>query len=248
MSTVDLSMQDGVALLRLDNGVTNAINGTLIADLSSALAQVRCNANGLVLLGNEKFFSIGLNLPELIDFDRAAMTDFLSRFEQLMCELYTLPLPTACALTGHAVAGGCILALACDYRFAAEGRKLIGLNEATIGLPVPYLPSLILRQLIGDRRASDMLYQGQLLSSREAADIGLVDELLPVAEVEAHAVARTGTQTSLPRAAFAVQKENRADFICSRYAQSNQEKVELLLDCWFEESVQQLLKEAARKF
>lgn len=248
MSTVSLTMQDEIALLRLNNGTTNAINGSLVADLSSALSQVRCNAEGLVLLGNEKFFSIGLNLPEMIHFDRTEMTEFLTRFELLIYELYTLPMPTACAMTGHAVAGGCVLALTCDYRYTAEGRKLIGLNEATIGLPVPYLSNLILRQLIGDRFATEMMYEGQLRSSSEAAAIGLIDEVLPLTEVEGQALAKIEAMTSLPRNAFNVLKENRSEAVCLNYTQHSDKKMELLLDCWFDKSVQNLLKDAAKKF
>ena len=248
MSTISLTMQGEIALLRLDNGTTNAISSALVADLSSALSQVRCNARGLVLLGNEKFFSIGLNLPELIHFDRAEMTDFLHRFEQQVYALYTLPMPTVCAMTGHAVAGGCVLALTCDYRYAAEGKKLIGLNEAAIGLPVPYLPNLILRQLIGDRFATDMMYQGRFLSSSEAAEIGLVDKVLLLAEVEEQAIAKIDTMISLPEKAFKIQKEYRTESVCLSYAQHSSEKIELLLDCWFEESVQDILKDASKKF
>ena len=248
MSTVSLTMQDEIALLRLNNGTTNAISSTLVADLSSALSQVRCDAKGMVLLGNEKFLSIGLNLPEVIHFDRGEMTDFLTRFEQQIYDLYTLPMPTACAMAGHAVAGGCVLALTCDYRYAAEGKKLIGLNEATIGLPVPYLPNLILRQLIGDRFATDMMYEGRFLSSSEATDIGLIDEVLPLAEVEKQAIAKIEAMTSLPSKSFNVQKENRAESVCLCYAQHSHKKMELLLDCWFEESVQNILKDAAQKF
>lgn len=248
MSTVSLTMQNEIALLRFNNGPTNAINSALVADLSSALSQVRCNAKGLVLLGNEKFLSIGLNLPELIHFDRKEMTVFLTRFEQQMYELYTLPMPTICAMTGHAVAGGCVLALTCDFRYAAEGKKLIGLNEATIGLPVPYLPNLILRQLVGDRKATEMMYHGQFLSSSEAADIGLIDKVLPLDEVENQAIAKIDAMISLPRKAFNVQKEYSTESVCLSYAQHSHKKIELLLDCWFEESVQNILKDAAQKF
>ena len=248
MSVISLTMQDEVALLRLNNGVTNAISITLVEDLSNAISQVHSNAEGLVLLGNEKFFSIGLNLPELILFDRKEMTDFLTLFEQQIYDLYTLPMPTISAMTGHAVAGGCVLALTCDYRYATEGKKLIGLNEATIGLPVPYLPNLILRQLIGDRIASEMMYQGQFLSSSEAADIGLVDNVLPLADVEAQAIAKIKGLTSLPRNAFKVLKQNRTEAVGLCYSQHKQKKLELLLDCWFEESIQIVLKDAAQKF
>ncbi|MFH2057592.1 MAG: enoyl-CoA hydratase-related protein [Pseudomonadota bacterium] len=73
------------------------------------------------------------------------MVDFFQRFNQLTLDLYTLPLPTACAISGHAIGGRNILALTGDYRFMAEGKKRIGLNEIQLGVPVPYLADLILR-------------------------------------------------------------------------------------------------------
>jgi enoyl-CoA hydratase/carnithine racemase len=248
MSKVTVTMQDETAVLRLDNGITNAISSELVTDLASALTGVRGSARGLVLAGNEKFFSIGFNLPELVELDHAGMSDFFTRFDQLCLDLYTLPIPTACAMTGHAVAGGNVLALTCDFRFAAEGKKLIGLNEATIGLPVPYLPDLILRQVVGDRAATGMMYHGRFLPSSEAAAIGLVDAVLPLSEVEDQAVTRINTLAALPRSAFAIIKENRTEAVRRNYEMYNRAKLAKILECWFEDSVQGLLREAAQKF
>ncbi|MBE0574542.1 MAG: enoyl-CoA hydratase/isomerase family protein [Desulfuromonadales bacterium] len=248
MSKVTVTMQGETAVLRLGNGVTNAISSELVDDLASALTQLRDSARGLVLAGNEKFFSIGFNLPELVQLDHDGMTDFFTRFDQLTLDLFTLPMPTACAMTGHAVAGGNVLALTCDFRFAAEGKKLIGLNEATIGLPVPYLPDLILRQVVGDRTATEMMYHGQFLLSSRAAETGLVDAVLPLAEVEEHAVARINTLAALPHTAFAIIKENRTEAVRRSYELHNRAKLVKMLECWFEDSVQSLLKDAAQKF
>ena len=248
MATVNVTMQGATAVLRLDNGATNAISSELVADLAAALARVRSSAGGLVLAGNSKFFSIGLNLPELITFDRAAMIAFFSRFDQLAFDLYPLPLPTACAMTGHAVAGGGVLALTCDFRFAAAGKKLFGFNEATIGLPVPYLPDLILRQLAGDRAASEMMYHGRFLPVDRAVETGMIDSVLPLAEVEEQAVAKINALAAQPRTAFALIKENRTDFVRSAYELHNRSKLARMLDCWFEDSVQALLRDAAEKF
>ncbi len=248
MSEVKITMQGETAVLRLDKGATNAIGSTLVNDLTSSLEEARGRARGLVLAGNEKFFSIGFNLPELVELDRPAMTDFFTRFDRLCFDLYTLPLPTACAMTGHAVAGGTVLALTCDFRFAAEGKKLLGLNESTIGLPVPYLPDLILRQVVGDRAATEMTYHGQFLPSAEATEIGLVDAILPLAEVEDQAVAKVSSLAALPRNSFAIIKENRTETVRARYELNNQAKLVKMLDCWFDEAVQELLRNAAKKF
>ena len=248
MSKVTITMQGETAVLRLDNGATNAISSELVTDMASALTHVRGSARGLVLAGNEKFFSIGFNLPELVQLDHAGMTDFFTRFDQLSFDLYTLPMPTACAMTGHAVAGGNVLALTCDFRYAAEGKKLIGLNEATIGLPVPYLPDLILRQVVGDRAATEMMYYGKFLPSSEATAIGLVDAVLPLNEVEEQTVIKINTLAALPRSAFAIIKENRTEAVRRSFELYNRAKLTKMLECWFEDSVQTLLKDAAQKF
>lgn len=75
--------------------------------------------------------------------------------------LYTLPKPVVAAITGHAIAGGCILALCCDYRFISEGRKLMGLNEVKLGVPVPYLADRVLHALVGTRYAREIIESGE---------------------------------------------------------------------------------------
>jgi len=248
MSTVSLTYQDNIAFLRLALGATNPLGNELLGDLEAALDEVEAGARGLVLAGNDKFFSIGLNLPELVACDRAAMAAFCARFERLGARLYALPIPTASALAGHAVAGGCVLALAADLRLIAAGKKLIGLNEVTIGLPVPYLADLALRQLVGERQASELLYAGRFLSGSEAAALGLVDAVVPQEEVEAQALERVAALAAHPPAAFAAIKQTRTEAVLERYGRLQREKLEQLLDCWFERSTQELLREAAKKF
>jgi enoyl-CoA hydratase/carnithine racemase len=138
--------------------------------------------------------------------------------------------------------------MTCDFRFAAAGKKLFGFNEATIGLPVPYLPDLILRQVVGDRAASDMLYHGRFLPGARAAEIGLVDSVLPLAEVEEQAVAAVNALAAQPRTAFALIKESRTGAVRSAYELHNRARLARMLDCWFEDSVQELLRAAADKF
>src|SRR5512137_1705530 len=129
MTTLTLEDHGKVAIVRMANNVINAIGAEVVEELSLALQEVRGRFRGMVLAGGNKFFSIGLNLPELIELDRDGMADFWTRFEDTVLKLYTLPLPTAAAIAGHANGGGAILALACDFRFIAAGRKLISLNE-----------------------------------------------------------------------------------------------------------------------
>ena len=239
---------DEIAIVRLNNGVTNAIGPALVKDLSDALDTMKGEAKGMVLAGGEKFFSIGFNLPELRKLDRPGMGDFFYEFNQDVFRIFTLPFPTACAMTGHAIAGGTILSLGCDYRFLADGKKLMGLNEIKLGVPVPYLCDLILRQVAGDRAATEIVYSGEFIEPDQALEIKLVDEICPLKEVEACAVEKVSELAKLPRQAFEAIKENRVEAVRRSYEKNYRVKNDIFLDCWFSEPVQRLLAKAAEKF
>jgi enoyl-CoA hydratase/carnithine racemase len=237
-----------VALLRLTNGVTNAIGAGLLSELDAAVRDVRERNQGLVLAGNAKFFSIGLNLPELLSLDRDEMFDFWNRFEDLVLALYTLPIPTATALAGHAVAGGAILALTCDYRYIAEGNRRIALNEVAIGVPIPHLAHLMLRQIIPDRVAVEMEVASRFLGPDDARAAGLADEVCAEDAVETRALEKIRELAALPQPAFAATKQHRIRQIPSQFKAIRQDMNRAFLECWFMPATQALLKEAARKF
>ena len=248
MSKVMIESRDNVAIMRLNNKVTNAINPDFINDISAALNKIKSEFQGMILAGGNKFFCIGFDLPELLKLDRTGMTQYFYKFNQVAFDIFTLPLPTACAITGHAIAGGNILALACDYRFMASGKMLIGLNEVKLGVPVPYLADLMLRQIVGDRSATDIVYRGEFMASSKAKQIGLIDEVLPQDGLENRALEKIAEIASLPQPAFSAIKANRVEAIRLRYEENYKSKNEIFLDCWFSPSVQDLLTEAAEKF
>jgi len=248
MGTVKVDMCDDVAVLELDNGVTNAISPGLAADLSEALKDAESAARGVVLCGNEKFFSMGFNLPELIELDREGMREFLFGFNKAIHELYVLPLPTAVAIEGHAIAGGTILALAADFRIIAAGKKLMGLNEIKLGLPVPYLALMILSQKVGHAKALEIIYHGEFINAEKAFDEGLVDELVAPGSARERAVERIKIIAGYPLGAFRLMKETQVASIKARYADHHAEQHERFLDCWFGQKTQVLLKAAAAKF
>jgi enoyl-CoA hydratase/carnithine racemase len=248
MANVALEDHGKVALLRMTNGTTNAIGAALADEMAAALREVTPRFKGLVLAGNRKFFSIGLNLPELLALDRSAMADFWRRFEDLVLSLYTLPIPTAAAVCGHATAGGAILALTGDFRFIAAGRKLIGVNEVKIGLPLPYLPDRILRQVVGDRAATAMAFAGEFLDPAGASAVGLVDGVFPEEEVEGRALEKIDALAALPSTGIALIKENRVGAIRSDFEARRESLMETFMRCWFSPTVSDYLREASQKF
>ncbi|MBN1833691.1 MAG: enoyl-CoA hydratase/isomerase family protein [Deltaproteobacteria bacterium] len=248
MATIFTEIQKDMAVLTLNNGTTNSISPDLVRDLSETLDEIRNEVKGIVLCGGAKFFSIGLDLPLLIKCDRAEMSDFWYKFNHLILVLYTVSLPTVCVLSGHAVAGGNILALTCDYRFAGTDTKKIGLNEIKLGVPIPYLADMLLRQIIGDRSANEVLYSGDLMSFSEAKEIRLIDEIYSTETVMQKATEKAAKLSEFQVHAFSAIKSYRTEEIRNRYEKNGKARNEAFLDCWFSEPTQRLLKEACQRF
>lgn len=248
MSKVIIEDRGKFAVVRLNSSATNAISPALVSDLAAAIKQVSEDFQGFMIAGGNKFFSIGFDLPELLKLDRTGMTDFLSDFEKLTFDMFTASMPTVCAMAGHAVGGGNILALTCDFRYSTTEKRLIGLNEVKLGLPVPYLADLILRQLVGDRAANAMLYHGELMTMSDARQIGLIDEIASPEALEKAAIEKITGIISLPRSGFSTIKANRVEAIRLRFQQNQAVKREVFIDNWFSEPIQQLLWEASKKF
>ena len=248
MNKAIIEAQGAVAVIRLNNGVTNAISPELVDDLAGSLKQIKNEFRGMVLVGGDKFFCIGLDLPMLLQLERTEMTDFYIRFNQTVLDLYTLPLPTAAAISGHATAGGAIFALSTDFRFISSGRKFIGLNEVKIGLPVPCLGDLLLRQIVGDRCATEMLFGGEFMKPEQAHSAGLVDAVCLPEALEEKAVAKIAELAALPPGGIAGIKNNRVDAVRSKYEEMRKSDIDLFQNCWFSPAVQEVLKEAAKKF
>ena len=251
METVSLEHHGRVALVRLQHGVTNALSPKLIHGLEAVFRRVKEDdaVNGLVLTGsNEKFFSIGFDIPELFEMNKDDFRGFYRLFNQTCLELFTLPKPTVAAITGHAIAGGCILALCCDYRYIAKGQKLMGLNEVRLGLPVPYLPDRLLHFLVGFRKAREIMDSGDFYPADKALEIGIADKILPVADVVKAAVEHADTLGSLPKAGYGMIKQNRVEVVVEAVKTREDQKETAFIESWFSNEARERLKEAIKKF
>ena len=251
MRTISVDYQDTVAIVKLNRGVTNVLDMELVIELDALLERIEHDASvSALVLGssNDKFLSIGFDIPRLFELPRQDFSTFFSEFNRVCLSLYTLPKPTIAAIMGHAVAGGCILALCCDYRFIAEGRKLMGLNEIKLGVPVPYLIDCVLRYTVGTRYARQIMDTGEFYGPEDSLRMGLVDEVLPVGEVMAKAAERARLLGAWPREAFAMIKRNRVEEIEQRVLAQREEKERLFVDCWYSDEARQRLREAIDKF
>jgi enoyl-CoA hydratase/carnithine racemase len=201
--------------LRLNRPPVNALSPELIAALLQAVeAAPHEGRRALVLSGSPGIFSAGLDVPVLLKLDRPSMDAVWRDFYGLMRALASSPIPLVAAITGHAPAGGTVLALFCDWRVAAEGDSKIGLSEVQVGLPLPPVILSALRRLVGPRQAERLAVTGLLVSPAEAVQLGLVDEVVPAERVLERAQHWCQDVLALPRAAMDLtRRQVRADLV-----------------------------------
>jgi enoyl-CoA hydratase/carnithine racemase len=229
--------------LRLSRPPANALNPELIAALGEAVAAApEEGARALVLSGSPGRFSGGLDIPVLVQLDRAAIRETWESFYRLMYGLAASPIPIVAAVTGHSPAGGAVLAIFCDYRVMAEGNFIIGLNEVQVGLP---LPEAILRafvRLVGPHQAERLCVTGELVQAAEAVRIGFVDELAPPDQVVPRAVEWCQKLLAIPPHAMADTRQRaRADLV--RIVEHGlRTELDGLVDVWFGEETQSSLR------
>jgi len=242
---------EDVAIIKLNQGITNPINTRLVLELSIIFENLSGddNLNAIVLTSaNDKFFSIGLDIPTLIELSENDFRIFYRSFNQLCFDLFRVSKPVIAAITGHAIAGACILALCCDYRYIADGRKLMGLNEIKLGLSVPFVADCILRNLIGNRLARDVMDSGELFEPPAAFKMGIVDKISPVDEVLDSALSKAKDIAASSLVAFSLIKKNRITPVSEEIMAHLNDREESFIQCWFSSETQDRLKEAISKF
>lgn len=191
--------------IKLAHPSKNAIDSTLMAFV---LEQLRAADGRPVLIsGSENAFSAGLNLKTVSRFDEPAMRMFLDRLEHFMSALYLYPGPTAAAINGHAIAGGCVMALCCDYRVAGADPKIkIGLNEVALGVRFPPRIHTIVSRRVPEAHHARILLGAELVDPVTALDLGLIDAVAE--DPVQNARDRLAVLGALPQDAYAATKRD----------------------------------------
>ncbi|HEX2222806.1 MAG TPA: enoyl-CoA hydratase/isomerase family protein [Thermoanaerobaculia bacterium] len=228
--------------LQLDRPPANALSPELVSALAEAVrAAPREGARAIVLSGLPGRFSGGLDVPFLLTVDRAGIAAAWRGFYDMMHTLVASPLPIAAAVTGHAPAGGTVLALLCDWRAVAEGDWKLGLNEVQVGLPLPPVILALLQRQVGPRHAERLAVSGALISPAEALRVGLVDEVVPAAGLVARAVEWCEGLLALPPEAMATtRRQARADLV-ALLDDAVRGEIEAVEESWFHPETQSVL-------
>lgn len=202
--TITRTVDHGVAVLTLDDGKVNALTVDAFAALDAALDECADDA-AVVLCGRDGVLSAGLDRTVLAG-EPADLQRLAGALTRTTMRLWTEPRPVVAAATGHAIAAGTILAMACDHVVGADGDFRWGLNETAIGLVLPQWVVDMARSNVRADRLEGLLLPGRLVDAPEALDVGFVDELAPLDEVRARALARAAALAELPRPVYAANK------------------------------------------
>ena len=205
---VRVETNDRVATIRLDRPPMNAINTEVQEGLREAATQLAGDPDvrAVVLYGGEKVFAAGADVKEFAGQDHAYMTRDAGRLTSAIDAIARIPKPVIAAVTGYALGGGCELALAADFRVSADDARW-GQPEILLGIVPGAGGTQRLPRLIGPAKAKDLIYTGRFVDAQEALAIGLVDAVVPAAEVYNTAVAMAAKFAKGPALALAAAKQ-----------------------------------------
>jgi enoyl-CoA hydratase/carnithine racemase len=238
-----------IAVLRIDRPPANAIDLELADEFATALEGVENNDSiaALVVTGAGSCFSAGLDLKAVPTYDRAQQQAMVMQVNRLFGGLYRLPLPTIAAVNGHAIAGGVILLLACDYRIGAEGDYKIGLAEARVGVPFPVAAMAIVQSELSNSVGRKMVLTARNWNPQKALSMGVVDELQPPEQLLPRSIEMAQEMATLPRTVYGRIKRDLKRTSLERIDDAIRNRNEPMLESWLNAETRAASAEALKR-
>jgi enoyl-CoA hydratase len=203
---IEVEQRDNVTIVTLNHGRANALDVELLHALDATLARIADVPGAAVLTGRGPIFSAGVDLVRLNEEGAPYVDALVAAVTRTLTALLEVPRPVVAALNGHAIAGGCILAGACDYKLMAEGEGRIGAPELLVGVPFPAIAFEILRSTIATYRLREAVYLGKTYGPDEAREVGLVDEVVDPDALIDRAVEVATAMAEIPVRSFEITK------------------------------------------
>jgi len=244
MNTLQLTITDRLAVLALDRGRSNPINLEMIVELTQTIKSLEDDdeVGGVILTGKENFFSSGVDLIEVYDYDEEKVKAFWIGLLNLQTAFFSFKKPLVAAISGHSPAGGCVLAVCCDYRVMAHGKFIIGLNEIPVGIIVPETICDTYAFWIGKRKAYQYLLEGKLLTVDEALRDGLIDEACEPENVMTAAERKVRAYMKLNTATWSQSKLNLRRELIKKLSADKSAGLDIMLKQWWSPEVRQTLQ------
>lgn len=200
---IDLHYHEGVAHIAINDGKANAVGFNFLEAMNGALDEIDGNkdATAIVISGKPGMFSAGFDLKVMMA-EPARAGELVQGGGLMLMRLFTHKLPVVGAITGHAMAAGAFLALACDTRIGTAGDFKIGLNETAIGMVLPVFGLEMAKCRLNNHRLTEAFIQAKLYGPDEAVEVGYLDKVLPADEVIEAAIAEATALGALPNASY----------------------------------------------
>jgi enoyl-CoA hydratase len=207
MSHVTTADRDGLKVLTVDRPPANALDVELLEEIADAVAAVAAaSPNAVVLAGREGYFSAGVDLKAVPDYGPDEQRRMVEGINRMALAVYSLPCPVVCAITGHAIAGGFVLALCGDHRVASTAGSY-GLTEVKVGVPYPQAAIGVVRAELAPPAARLMALGSRLVDAAACVQLGAFDEAVPPSQVMGRAVAVARELSAMPAEVYARTKD-----------------------------------------
>ncbi len=202
---LDYQTHGDVAVLQLDDAKANAVGHAFVDAVNEGLDRASAEAKAVVVAGREGVFSAGFDLKELQKGPEAQKA-LVGRGAEMLLRTFSHPQPVVAACTGHAMAAGALLLLACDTRIGARADFKVGLNETAIDMALPVFGLELAKARMNPRWVTAAVTQAQIFGTKEAIDVGYLDRTVPAGEVVREAIAEATRLAELPGQAYAANK------------------------------------------
>jgi len=238
MDFVRLSTNDGIAEVRLKRGKVNALNEQAVEEIGGCFQRMAADRGirAVIVTADGPFFSFGFDIPEFLSYSKGSFLSYVEKFTSLYTYLFTYPKPVVAALNGHAIAAGCMLALACDYRIMVSGKAKIGLNEITFGSSLFAGSVAMLKLLVGGKNAHAVVCDGTMYPAQAAADLGMIDQVSSDANLLADARGVAQRLAAKDPAAFRSVKGLLRSPVADEMVRNEKQSVREFVDIWYSES------------
>lgn len=245
---IHVEQRESVAIMRLEHGKVNALDKELLADLIDKLSEVeKSDAKAVVLTGMGSCFSAGVDLFRIVDGGADYVEEFLPLLTDALLSLFTFPRPVVAAANGHAIAGGCVIVMACDYKIMAKGEGRIGIPELLVGVPFPTLPLEIVRFNTPRQHFQELVYTGRTHSPEAALKIGIVDNLVEPEDLMDRACDVAERLAAIPAESFSLTKRMIRQRTIDRYQKYHQTIDREALKVWSSPDIHRIIREYLRK-
>lgn len=235
---IELSQDGGIRTIKLAHGKASPMDIDLLQAIGEALdaADQAENVDAIVITGTASVFSAGVDLKQILDGGKEYAYRFIPLLDETLEKAFAFSKPAVAAVNGHAIAGGCILALACDYTLMATGNGRIGIPELKVGVPFPASAFEIVRFSAPKAQVQTWLYRAGTHLPEEALARGFVDELSEPDELLAKAQAVAVELSEIPGESYRISKRMLREPSFEKIVENRKLHGQSILDRWSHEA------------